>query len=142
MATSRGKSIKYGWFKDKTTSKLVKFTQKLLNFTKLRGLLHFLPQLSNIFTQIYLPYLWHFATLCSIGVVVGGDGDTGECGDSGSGGDGGVFSSGCGCGCGGGGGDYIGCLSRVNWTALWHPILHPSLHLIPQIFQPQLFFTK
>ena len=33
------KSIKYGWFKDKTTSKLVEFTQKLLSFTKLRGLL-------------------------------------------------------------------------------------------------------
>ena len=24
---------------------------------------YFLPQLVNIFTQIYLPYLWHFATL-------------------------------------------------------------------------------
>ena len=30
---------------------------------KLCGFLHFLPQPSNIFTQIYLPYLWHFATL-------------------------------------------------------------------------------
>ena len=30
---------------------------------KLNGLLHFLPQPSDIFTQIYLPYLWHFATL-------------------------------------------------------------------------------
>ena len=28
-------------------------------------LTHFLPQLFNIFTQIYLPYLWHFATLTS-----------------------------------------------------------------------------
>ena len=63
MATTRGESIEYGWFKDKTTSKLVELTQKLLHFRKLRGLLHFLPQLSNIFTQIYLPYLWHFATL-------------------------------------------------------------------------------
>ena len=26
-------------------------------------LTHFLPQVFNIFTQIYLPYLWHFATL-------------------------------------------------------------------------------
>ena len=38
-------------------------TQILLNFTKLCGLLQFLPQPSNIFIQIYLPYLWHFATL-------------------------------------------------------------------------------
>ena len=57
------KSIKYGWFKDKTTSKLVEFTAKLLYFAKLCGLLHFLPWFSNIFTQIYLPCLWHFATL-------------------------------------------------------------------------------
>ena len=71
MATSRGKSIEYGWFKDKTTSKLVELTQKLLHFTKLRGLLHFLPQLSNIFTQIYLPYLWHFATLPSSPLTCG-----------------------------------------------------------------------
>ena len=63
MATSRGKINKYGWFKDKITWKLVDFTSKLLYFTKLRGLPHFLPQPSNIFTQIYLPYLWHFATL-------------------------------------------------------------------------------
>ena len=34
MATSWGKSIKYGWLKDKTTSKLVKFTQELLHLTK------------------------------------------------------------------------------------------------------------
>ena len=56
-------SIKYGWFKDKTTSKLIEFTQKLLHFTKLRGLfyLNLLPQPFNIFTQIYLPYLWRFA---------------------------------------------------------------------------------
>ena len=31
--------------------------------TKLCGFLHFLPQYSNIFTQIYLPYQWYFATL-------------------------------------------------------------------------------
>ena len=63
MATSRGKSIKYGCSKHKTTSKLelVEFTP--IFFTKLRGFAHFLPQPSNIFTQIYLPYLWHFATL-------------------------------------------------------------------------------
>ena len=42
---------------------LVELTPKLLHFTKLCGLLHFLPQPSNIFTQIYLPYLWHFANL-------------------------------------------------------------------------------
>ena len=51
-------SIKYGWFKDKTTSKLIEFTQKLLHFTKLRGLfyLNLLPQPFNIFTQIYLKF--------------------------------------------------------------------------------------
>ena len=32
-------------------------------FTNVCGLPHFLPQPPNIFTQIYLPYLWHFATL-------------------------------------------------------------------------------
>ena len=42
---------------------LVELIPKLLHFSKLCGLLHFLPQPSNIFTQIYLPYLWHFATL-------------------------------------------------------------------------------
>ena len=57
MATSREKSIKYGWFKDKTTSKLVELIQKLLHFAKRRGLLYFSPQPSDIFTQIYLPYL-------------------------------------------------------------------------------------
>ena len=41
----------------------MEFDQKLLQFTKLKGLPHFLPQPSNIFTQIYLLYLWHFATL-------------------------------------------------------------------------------
>ena len=51
-----GKSIKYGWFKYKTTSKLVEFIQKLLHFTKRRGLLHLLPQPFNILTQIYLPF--------------------------------------------------------------------------------------
>ena len=55
--------MKNVWFKDNTTEELVKFTPKLFYFTKLRGLLHFLPQLSTIFTQIYLPYLWHLATL-------------------------------------------------------------------------------
>ena len=58
MATSRGKSIEYGWFKDKTTSKLVEFIQKLLHFTKRRGLpIYFLPQPSNIFKKVYLLYL-------------------------------------------------------------------------------------
>ena len=57
MSTSRGKGIIYGWLKDKTTSKLVEFTQKILNFTKLRGFLHFLPPPSQKITQIYLPYL-------------------------------------------------------------------------------------
>ena len=57
MNTSMEKSIKYGWFKDKTTSKLVKIIQKLHHFTKRRGLLQFLPKPSNIFTQIYLPYV-------------------------------------------------------------------------------------
>ena len=32
-----------------------------------------------------------------------------------------------------------------GWTMachrLWHAIVHPSLHLLPQIFQPQLYFT-
>ena len=35
----------------------------LLNLAELQGLPNFLPKPSNIFTQIYLPYLWHFATL-------------------------------------------------------------------------------
>ena len=47
-------------FKDKTPQKLAEFTTKLLHFTKLCGLLHFLHQPSNTFTQIYLPYMSHF----------------------------------------------------------------------------------
>ena len=43
--------------KDKTKSKWLKFTPKILHFTKRRGLLHFLPQPSHDFLQIYLPYL-------------------------------------------------------------------------------------
>ena len=43
--------------------KKVESAPKLLNFTKLRGLLPICPQPFNIFTQIYLPYLWHFTTL-------------------------------------------------------------------------------
>ena len=42
---------------------MVEFSPKLLHFTKLHSLLHFLPEPCNIFTQIYLPYLWHFAIL-------------------------------------------------------------------------------
>ena len=52
--------------KTKPIKRMVKSTPRLPNFTKLRGLLHFLPKPSNIFTQIYLPYLWHFATLAEI----------------------------------------------------------------------------
>ena len=40
MATSRGKSIEYGWLKDKTTSKLVELTPKLLHFPKLLIAIH------------------------------------------------------------------------------------------------------
>ena len=39
--------------------------QNYFHFTKLCGLPHFLPRPSNIFTKIYLPYLWNFATLCT-----------------------------------------------------------------------------
>ena len=63
----RGKAENYSFkqkcFKDKTSKQLVEFTPKLLHFTKLCGTPYFLPQPSNIFTQIYLSYLWHFATL-------------------------------------------------------------------------------
>ena len=38
-------------------------TSKLLYFTQLCGLPYFLPKPFNIFTQRYVPYLWHFATL-------------------------------------------------------------------------------
>ena len=81
----REKSFKYGWFKDKTTSKLVEFIQKLLHFTKRRGLpIYFLPQPSNIFIQIYLPFwhlwhLWHFATLISDKICWGCPLSTGQC---------------------------------------------------------------
>ena len=72
MATSREENGKVyqichimANLKTKPLKKMVKSTPRLLNFTKLRGVLHFLPKPSNIFTQIYLPYLWHFATLSS-----------------------------------------------------------------------------
>ena len=42
---------------------MVEFTPKLLDITKPSSLQQSLPQPSNIFTQIYLPYLWQFATL-------------------------------------------------------------------------------
>ena len=48
-------SITKSWFKDKTSSKLVEFAPKTLNFIKMHGFLHFLLQPSNTFTQIYLP---------------------------------------------------------------------------------------
>ena len=54
---SKGKKVAKVSNKDKTTSKLVKFTPRILHFTKVHGVSHFLPQTSNIFTQIYLPYL-------------------------------------------------------------------------------------
>ena len=63
MVTLRGKGIKYGWFKDKTTSKLVKFTPKLIHFAKLHGVLHFLPQPYNIFTQIYICHICDISQL-------------------------------------------------------------------------------
>ena len=36
----------------------------ILDFAKLSIISDFLPQHSNFFTRIYLPYPWHFATLC------------------------------------------------------------------------------
>ena len=42
------------------------YIQKIPYLTWPRVLPHFLPQPSNIFTQIYLPYLWHFATLIQL----------------------------------------------------------------------------
>ena len=54
---------------------------------------------------------------------------TGCSGDVGSDGVGGGLGSDIGDGSGGGGsGDYIGCLSKVNWTSLCHL---PSLTLLP-----------
>ena len=47
-------SHRAGW-KDKTSSKLVDFPPKTLNFIKMHGFQHCLLQPSNTFTQIYLP---------------------------------------------------------------------------------------
>ena len=62
MATSSGKVSNLAHLKMKPHKNCWNLP-KTTHFRKLRGLLHFLPQPSNIFTQIYLPYLWHFATL-------------------------------------------------------------------------------
>ena len=59
MVTSGWKRLKIlshkAGLKDKTSSKLVEFAPKTLNFIKMHGFLHFLLQPSNTFTQIYLP---------------------------------------------------------------------------------------
>ena len=45
---------------------------KLYPMSKVRmSLSKLLPQTSKYFTQIYLPYLWHYATLCIYPAVVG-----------------------------------------------------------------------
>ena len=51
------------WSKDKTTLKLVEVTQQLLNFTKLRGLLQFLPQ-PSIFVHRYICHIGDILQLC------------------------------------------------------------------------------
>ena len=45
----------------------IKFTQKNTKFSKTVCYPHFLPRHPNIYTWIYLPYPWHFATLLRIG---------------------------------------------------------------------------
>ena len=47
----------------KILPQLQKSSKKRLDSAKLHVLTNFLPQTANIFTQIYLPYIWHFATL-------------------------------------------------------------------------------
>ena len=53
----KGKVYQIWVVEDKTLKKKVESTPKLFKFTKLRGLLYFLPQPSKNFTQIYMPYL-------------------------------------------------------------------------------------
>ena len=59
MVTSGWKRLKIlshrAGLKDKTSSTLVDFPSKTLNFIKMHGFQHFLLQPSNTFTQIYLP---------------------------------------------------------------------------------------
>ena len=61
MATSRGErvkdAIKWTVFKQDIVEVCGIQPKSSSRFTNLRGLPHFLPQPSNIFTQIYLPYL-------------------------------------------------------------------------------------
>ena len=64
--TSAENFIIYGWFYDRNSYKFPNFTHTTTSLAKLHVLPHFLPQPSNIFTQIYLPYLWHFATLLKV----------------------------------------------------------------------------
>ena len=49
----------------KFMSVVIIYTQKIPFLALPRVLSHFLRQPSDIFTQIYLPYLWHFATLAA-----------------------------------------------------------------------------
>ena len=44
--------IKERCFKDKTSSKLIEVTPKLLHFTKMCDLIHFLPQIYTFYTDI------------------------------------------------------------------------------------------